>query len=506
MRHAAHLRQRYRAIIGYSGFIWLITGLIIALPVATVPFYWEQRAAAWAYFVPGLALAATGYLVWKRYSPAGLASLTLHEGAVIVVLVWVTAILVGAVPFLLVERLTITQAIFESTSGWSTTGLSVVDVTAVSSLTLLYRSFIQFAGGAGFAIIMVSLLSSPAGIGFTGAEGRIEQLEPHVRRSASLVIRLYLTYTLLGAAGLYLAGMGGFDAVNHAFTALSTGGFSTRPESIGYWNSPAIEAVVIALMFLGTTNFLSVYAMLHGRFRSAIRTAEFQLMAALLLVAIPLMLVAVTRHTYPVASQAVRAALFETVSALSTTGFTTVASYADWWPLGWLLLIMLMLIGGGGGSTAGGMKQYRVYIILKGIIWEFRRTLRPRTALNEPAFWSGEQQQFLDDKNLRRVALFAGLHLMVFVGIAAVIAGYGYPLPASFFEAASTVSTVGLSVGVTAADTPPALLWLQVAGMILGRLEYMAVVVGVVKLIDDSVVMISDERKQAASRSFNRNA
>jgi trk system potassium uptake protein len=490
MRYAAHLRQRYRLILSYSGFIWLVTGLIIALPVTAVPFYWHERLAAWGFLLPGLALALTGYLVWKRWSTAGLASLSLHEGAVIVVLVWVSAILTGAVPLIVVEQLTFTQAIFESTSGWSTTGLSVVDVTAVSPLTLLYRSLIQFAGGAGFAIIMVSLLSSPAGIGFTAAEGRIDQLEPHVRRSASLVLQLYVAYTLVGALALYLAGMSGFDAVNHAFTAVSTGGFSTRPESIGYWNSPRIELVVIGLMLLGTTSFLTVYALLHGRVRSALRSAEWRLMAVLLLVAIPLLWLSVSRHLYPVQSQAWRTAVFEIVSALSTTGFSTVSSYAEWRPFGWLLLILFMLIGGGGGSTAGGMKQFRAYIVLKGIAWEFRRNLRARTALNEPLFWSGERPHFLDDRDLRQVALFAALHLIAFLIIAAVIAGYGHPLQLSLFEAASTVSTVGLSAGVTAAQAPAPLLWTQIGGMILGRLEYTAIVIGLIKLVDDALAAL----------------
>jgi trk system potassium uptake protein len=487
MRHATHIRRRYRLILSYSGFIWLVTGLIIALPVAVLPFYWVERSTAWGFLVPGLALALTGYLVWRRWSPAGLASLSLHEGAVIVVLVWISAILTGAVPFMLVEGLTFTQAIFESTSGWSTTGLSVVDVTTVSPLTLLYRSLIQFAGGAGFAIIMVSLLSSPAGIGFTTAEGRIDQVEPHVRRSASLVMQLYLAYTLLGALALYLAGMSGFDAVNHAFTAVSTGGFSTRIESIGYWNSPLVELVVIGLMLLGTTSFLTVYALLQGRIRPALRSAELHLMAALLLVTIPLLWLAVSRHLYPVESQAWRTAVFEIVSALSTTGFSTVSSYTDWRPLGWLLLISLMLIGGGGGSTAGGMKQYRAYIVLTGIAWEFRRSLRARGALNEPVFWSGERPHFLEDKDLRQVALFAALHLIAFLLIAAVIAGYGHPLHVSLFEAASTVSTVGLSAGVTGAQAPVMLLWAQIGGMILGRLEYTAIVIGLIKLVDDAL-------------------
>lgn len=147
MRHAAYLRQRYKVILGYGGFIWLITGLLIALPVLALPFFWDERQVVWGFAVPGALLALAGYGLWRRCAPTGSANLTLQEGAVIVVIVWLTAIVAGALPFMLVEGLGLTPAIFESTSGWSTTGLSVVDVTAVSPITLLYRSIIQFAGG-----------------------------------------------------------------------------------------------------------------------------------------------------------------------------------------------------------------------------------------------------------------------------------------------------------------------------------------------------------------------
>lgn len=494
MRHATYLRQRYQIIFGYSGFIWLITGLLILLPILAVPFWGDERDVVWGFALPGLLLAGVGYALWRRCAPTGSANLTLQEGAVIVVIVWLTAIVAGAVPFMLVEGLTLTQALFEATSGWSTTGLSVVDVTAVSPITLLYRSIIQFAGGAGFAIIMLAVLSGPAGIGFTGAEGRNEQLAPHVKRSASLVVRLYLAYALLGVVGLYLAGMSGFDALNHAFAALSTGGFSTRAASIGYWDSPAVEMVVILLMLLGTTNFLTVYALLQGNVRSVGRTAELHVMVALLVTAVPALLFGVAFQTYPTQAQAVRVALFEAVSAISTTGFSTVG-YTGWPPFGWLVMIVLMVIGGGGGSTAGGLKQYRFYIVLQGIVWEFRRSLQPRTVQNAPQFWNGGRPQALRDENLRQVALYAALHLLSLIALALIMTAYGYSLPESLFEAASTMSTVGLSVGITAADAPTGLLWAQIVGMFLGRLEYIAVIVGVTRLLDDASALLAAKPK-----------
>jgi trk system potassium uptake protein len=488
MRQAQFLRERYRAILGYTGFAWGIVGLFILLPLLALPFHSQEWVLAWGYLVPGGALIGAGYGLWRRLTPPGVITITLPEGAVILLLTWFTAVTVGALPLLLVHELNLTLALFESTSGWTTTGLSVIDVSQAPALLLLYRSLIQFAGGAGFAIITLTTLAGTAGAGFSTAEGRGDQLEPHARRSAAIVLRLYLGYTVIGILALRLAGMGWFDAVNHAFTALSTGGFSTRVESIGYWNSPAVEAVVVVLMLLGTTNFLISHSLLQGRLRAAARASEGHLTLLLLVIFVPLTLFGVTWGLYSTAGKAIRVAIFEVVSGMSTTGFATVG-YTDWPSLGWLALIVLMVIGGGSGSTAGGIKQYRIYLLLKGLWWEIRRLFLPRTAVTEPYMWRLDEKQFVGDREIRQASLYVVLHLLAFLGLSLVMAAHGYGLRETLFETASTLSTVGLSVGVTAAATPPLLLWAQIAGMFLGRLEFLVVIVGAVKLTQDLGIM-----------------
>ena len=240
-RYKSFLRQRYRAILGYTGLICLISGLVIISPLLALVAYPEELPLAWGFLVPGAILGVVGLGLWQLLAPKKATSLTLQEGSVIVVLAWLVAILVGTVPFMTIQGLNFTQAMFESTSGWTTTGLSVVDVTKASRLILLYRSIIELFGGAGLAIITLSAIAGPAGSGLTSAEGRSEQLVPNVRRSAKLVLAIYTGYNIVGTIALKLAGMNWFDAVNHAFAALSTGGFSTRAESIAYWDNPVLE-------------------------------------------------------------------------------------------------------------------------------------------------------------------------------------------------------------------------------------------------------------------------
>ncbi|NIV40455.1 MAG: TrkH family potassium uptake protein, partial [Anaerolineae bacterium] len=323
VRYADFLRQRYRAILGYTGLLSLIASLLILSPLLLLAVYPQEAASAWGFVLPGLALGFPSLILWRRLTPRPAESLTMPEGAVIVVLTWLLATLAGAIPFIF-SGMGFTHALFESTSGWTTAGLSVLDVSEASPLLLFYRSVTQLAGGAGLAILMLSTLTGPLGPGLAVVEGRQEQLLPHVRRSARLVLTLYAGYNVVGILALRLAGMTWFDAVNHAFTALSTGGFSTQAQSIAHWRNPAIETVIIALMLLGMLNFLTAYTLLRTKFRATARNSEVRQSAILILVGAAVLFFGVTGGLYATAGERLRVAIFNAVSALSTTGFATV--------------------------------------------------------------------------------------------------------------------------------------------------------------------------------------
>ncbi|MBE0617500.1 MAG: TrkH family potassium uptake protein [Proteobacteria bacterium] len=483
MRTPLGLGRRYRAILSYTGLILLLAGLWMLTPLALLLAWPEEAGQALAFVLPALALGGIGLLLWRTLRCPDVA-LTVQEGSVIVVLAWVVVCLASARPFMTAQGLDFTQAVFEAVSGWTTTGLSVVDVTRASHLVLFWRSAMQLAGGAGLAILMLAALTGPPGSGLSVAEGRSEQLVPHVRQSAKLVVLLYAGYTLLGVVALWLAGMNLFDAVNHAYAAVSTGGFSTVPESIGHWDSLGIEAVTLALMVLGNLNFLTVWVLLHGKARAVWRNGEVRVQTVLLPIATVAVFALVCQGLYPTLGKQVRVAVFETVSALTTTGFSTVG-YGNWTGFGILLLMVLMLVGGGTCSTAGGIKQYRVYLLFESLAWEFRRPFLPQRAMIQPPYWQGERRGFLADAQVRQMAAFVTLYLFAFVLGTGVLVACGYGLRESLFEFASALGTVGLSVGVTTPDAPRLVLWAETLGMLLGRLEFFVIFVGAAKLLRD---------------------
>ena len=507
-RRLARLQAQYRAIASYLGLTLGLAGAVMLTPLAALLAWPAEISAGIHFLVPGLLLLTGGSAAYFRLK-SGETVLTMQDGGLIVVLSWLGACLMGTWPLMAVEGLNFTQAFFESVSGWTTTGLSVVDVTTAHKITLLWRSIMQVVGGAGFAIIMLAALTGPVGTGLPSAEGRSEQLVPHVRESAKLVLMIYCSYLVVGSVALYLAGMGWFDAINHSFCAVSTGGFSTQPESIGHWDSVAVEAVTLPLMFLGSLNFLTAYLLFRGRLAARVRNdqeaaagrrwfeqlwrgrliavrrdSEFRFVVIFVPLVALLLLLLVCRELYPSLEKSVRVAIFETVTCVTTTGFSTV-SYANWNEFGILMLIVFMIVGGGTGSTAGGMKQYRVVLLAKSFVWDIRRALLPGTAVVENHVWHSGERDYIGDARVRQTTAFATLYLLTLVVGTAVLAAHGYSLRDSFFEFASAQGTVGLSIGVTSADAPPLVLWAETVGMFLGRLEFLIVFVGIAKLVRD---------------------
>lgn len=467
----------------------MMSGVISMMPMVAFLFWPEEVEYAVGYLVPSCVLIGIGFLSWIAFRPREPVVLTVMDGGMIVLFSWVFVLVVSSLPFRLILHLNWTQSIFESVSGWTTTGLSVVDVTSAPRSILLWRSITQLAGGAGLAIIMLAALTGPTGPGLSSAEGRSDQVVPNVKRSAKLVVSIYIGYALFGVTAYVFSGMSAFDAVNHAFTAISTGGFTTRAESIGHWDSFQVEAITIVLMILGNLNFLTAYLFLKRKVRLAFRNVELHVIAVLIPIAFGTLLFLVCRQLYPILGKGMRVALFESVSALTTTGFSTV-TYTDWNAFGFLILILLMVIGGGAFSTAGGIKQIRVYLLFRSLLWGVKRSFLPRTAVVDYSVWMGDSKVAVSDAQIRRVSDYTVLYFIIYFLGVGVLTAHGYGLRESLFEFASSLSTVGLSIGVTQASAPVMVLWTEIFGMFLGRLEFFVIIVSFWKLIKDAVAML----------------
>lgn len=484
MRERAYLRTRYGAMLGWLGLVLMLAGALTLVPLVLLVANPNERGHAPVFLLTGLGQLALGLALRTRFRGYRELTLSSGEGGVIVLVAWLWVMLLSALPFMAIAGLDFSQACFESVSAWTTTGLSVVDVAHAGALVLFWRSLVQWAGGAGLAIIMMSALVGPTGVGISNAEGRAEQLVPQVRKSARIVLAIYSGYALLGTLAYWLVGLSPFEAVNHAFAAISTGGFSTRAASIGAWDSAAVEAVTLPLMLLGNLSFVTAWYLLQGKWATVAKNGEVRVMAVLIPLAAGLVLVLTCLGLYPTLAKAVRVALFEVVSALTTTGFST-EPYTDWNSFGVMALIALMLVGGGTCSTAGGLKQFRIHLLWREALWELRQAVRPARAVLARTLWEGERLVTVDGARVRQLSAFVFLYLAIFTVGSLILCGCGYELQAALFEFASSLGTVGLSIGVTSPDMPRLAMWTETVGMLLGRLELFVIFASLFKLAAD---------------------
>ncbi|MFO7814567.1 MAG: TrkH family potassium uptake protein [Halanaerobiales bacterium] len=485
MRYINILKERYQLLVKYIGILMMASSAFLLLPLLSLPFYPKEVKYSYAFIIPSVILLLIGYIAWKytKHNREEV-SLSLKEGGIIVLVSWIIAVIFSAIPFMLINMLNFTQAIFESMSGWTTTGLSVVDVTAAPKLILLWRSIMQFFGGAGLVVVMLSSVLHPYGFGLYNAEGRSDQLLPHVKRSTKAIMLIYSSYTLGGIILYILVGMSVFDAFNHSLAALSTGGFSTQVDSIGHYDSISIEMVTWILMLIGTTNFATHFALLKGRFKVFFKNGEVRLLMLLNAVFIPIIMYFTVNNLYDSVPAVLRRSIFETITAISTTGYS-LDTFTTWNLFGVFCIIILMLVGGGTGSTAGGIKLYRIYLIFKSIYWEIKGYFLPEDIVRKNYIWRGEKRIEVKSNYVMEAANYVVLYMFTYFMGVLIFLSQGYNLSDSMFEFASALGTVGLSVGVTAADAPPLILWTETFGMFLGRLEFFVIFFAVIKIFKD---------------------
>ncbi len=478
------IKTNYRIFTGYIGTILIGVSLIFLLPLLILPAFPEEFEYIKYFLIPFVCLATIGFLMRLSFKGIGDKSLNIQQGGVIVVLSWVIVIFFSSLPFLLGGQLNFTQSIFEAVSGWTTTGLSVVDVGKIPRVYIMWRSIMQFFGGAGLAVLMLSTVIGPHGLGLYGAEGRSEKLLPNVVKSTKIIISIYSGYAFAGIFLYIIFGMPWFDAINHSFTALSTGGFSTKVNSIGEYNNIYIELVTIILMMLGATNFGAHFLLLRGKFRRFFRIGEVRLMLYLAVISVPIISFVALSKVYHSMGESLRVGFFQTISALTTTGFSTV-SYVNWNSMAIFIIIVLMLIGGSVGSTAGGIKLYRIYALFRSLVWNIKKYFLPRNIVKENCIYTYEGASYIDQNKIVELSNFVLVYLATyFLGVSVFLMN-GYSLQDSMFEFASSLGTVGLSVGITNSNTGSVILWTEIIGMFLGRLEFFVIFFAVIKIFKD---------------------
>ena len=452
----------------------------LTAPLLLVWLYHERTF--WPYLLPMLGTLGIGLLL-RLIGLGRHDELSVRDGFLIVALFWLLMSLLGAWPFVLGAGLTPVEALFESASGFTTTGATVItDLDLMPRSLLFYRQQIQWLGGMGVVVLGLAVipLLGIGGMQLYRAEApgplKDEKLTPRLVHTARSLWLFYLLLTLACALGYWLAGMDAFDAIAHSLSTVSTGGFSTRDESLGYYDSPAVEGVAIVFMLLAAINF-GVHFLAWRRLDPMAYLRDPEVRAFLKFVVAVVLLVGVVlwlAGTYPALHLSLRDGVFEVVSLVTSTGFGIV-DYTHWPDFVPVLLIAISFVGGCGGSTAGGMKVIRVLLLVKQGLLEVRRLIHPRAVLCVRL-----GSRVVEPQLMQAVWGYFALYMISFTLLSLLMIHAGLDPLSAFAAVATSVNNLGPGLGEVAANFATVSdlgKLLAVAAMILGRLEIFTILV-----------------------------
>ena len=464
-----------RSVVGSVSRIVAVFGALMLAPVAVSLVFGESD---WkAFLISSIVTAAIGVVGTLLAPPGTDQRIGNREGMAITTLGWTACALFGALPFLLAGSLrTPADAVFETMSGLTTTGATVLaDVEAQSHAILFWRSFLHWLGGMGIVVLSIALLP---GLQVGGSQlfraevpGPLpDRLEPRIRETARRLWGIYILLTVGQTVLLRLFGMSLFDAVTHTFGTVATGGFSTANKSLEAWNSPAIHLTVTAFMFLAGMNFTLHYRALRGDLQPISKDDELKTYAGIVLAAIALISLDLLAHSSYGLWNTLRHSAFQVVSVITTTGFTTV-NYDIWPPLSRAILLLLMFVGGSAGSTGGAIKVVRVNVLAKHSIRELKRAVYPRRVtvirLNGKA---------VPEEVSSAVLAFVILYLSVFLLAMLAMSAMGLDFVSAVGAVAATLGNIGPGFGLVGpacnySAVPAMGKWLLSFCMLVGRLE-----------------------------------
>jgi trk system potassium uptake protein TrkH len=467
--------MHFSVIARVLGLLMMIFSFTLVPPMLISVLYQDATLNAFLYAL--LITFGIGLMVWlpvRNHKQ----ELKTRDGFVITVLFWLVLAFSGSLPLYLAEHpgLSYTDAFFESLSGWTTTGATVI--TGLSDLPksiLWYRQQLQWLGGMGIIVLAVAVLPM-LGIGGmqlfraeTPGPVKDSKLTPRITETAKALWYIYLSLTIACAAAYWFAGMTLFDAIGHSFATVAIGGFSTHDASLGYFNSPTIEAIAMIFMLISVLNFgLHFYAWKNKSIIHYFLDSEFKFLLAIMFGGALLTVSALWLTDTYTLSESVRNGLFQLVSIATTTGFGT-AGFAEWPVFLPVLLFMMAFIGGCAGSTGGGMKVIRVLLIYKQGIREIRRLIHPNAIIPVKI-----NKRTVNDRVLESVWGFFSVYILTYMVMMVALLATGLDHVTAFSAVGACLNNLGPGLGDVAAhygDITDVAKWILSITMLLGRLE-----------------------------------
>lgn len=468
----------FRMIASLLGTLLIIVGLMMGTCIPWA-IYYDEPWLAYVY-AAGITIASGLFLRIFHLRNAN-RDVKKRDGYIIVTLGWLFMALFGTLPFLFTGAIpSFPLAFFETMSGFTTTGATILtDIEAMPKGILFWRSLTHWIGGMGIIVLTIAILPllGVGGMQLFVAEApgvTPDKLHPRITETAKRLWIIYFVLTMLEMTLLRLGGMSFFDAINHAFATMATGGFSTKNASIAAYNSPYIEYIITLFMFFAGINFTLLYLGFSGKFGRLLKNEEFR--AYTLIVLTVSVIIAVGLYTFEGTSveAAFRTSLFQVVSLVTTTGFIT-ADYSQWPFFLTFIVFILFFTGGSTGSTSGGIKMMRHIVLIKNSFLELKRQLHPSAVI--PVRFNGKA---VPQPITYTVAAFVLIYVIIFFGGSLVMSAIGLDFPSAIGSVTATLGNIGPGIGSVGpvdnfAHIPVGGQFFLSFLMLLGRLELFTV-------------------------------
>jgi trk system potassium uptake protein TrkH len=473
--------MRWRYVFYLVGILLFFLGLVMVIPMMFSWYFREQSLRAFIHSF--VVTSGVGIILGLACRGKKVEIISQREGMAIVAIGWTVAGLFAALPFYLGGVFeTFIDAFFESVSGFTTTGASVMtDVEAVPKGMLLWRSLIQWLGGMGIIVLFVAVIPFLGVGGMQLYKAEVpspvpDKLKPRIQDTAKMLWKVYAVISIVQVLMLMAGGMGFYDALNHTFTTMPTGGFSTRNLSVAYYDSVYIDVVIIFFMFVAGINYSLHFQMLQGKTLAFWKDSECRFYLIMVLVLTAVISFNLYGQVYDTIGDSIRYGAFQVVSIVTTTGYAT-ADYNQWPAMSQLILLVGMFIGACAGSTGGGMKCVRIMCCFKYCYKELFGLLHPRAVVNVKI--GGKT---VSDDVIRSILGFLALYTGLFVVCSVMLAGMGVDIITSISAVASAIGNVGPGLGMVGpmgnySTIPEMGKWLLVWCMLLGRLEIYTVII-----------------------------
>ena len=469
----------YKTVFYTLGTLQIVLGVFMLIPVIIQLIYSELDSG----FISASIITIVFGILFFLSNLDHDRNIDLPQAFILTALSWLSIAIFGSLPFIFSElSLSFTDAFFESMSGITTTGSTILtDINNAPKGILLWRAILQWLGGIGIILMAITLMPIMNIGGMQlfkiSSNDNAEKILPKSKEVSLRLITIYSLLTFICAVFYKLFGMSYFDSLTHSMTTIATGGFSNYNESIGYFNSALIEINAIIFIILGSIPFIAYIKYLNGDKKIFYKDAQINFFIKTIIVSVLVIFTFLVFKNYDSSNFLLREVIFNVVSILTGTGYVT-ANYSDWGGFPIIFFLILMFIGGCAGSTACGLKIFRIHILYKFFVLQLKKYIYPRGV-----FVLKYGDNVLNEKFISSIISFVFLYIIIFFLITALLSVSGLDFITSISGAATAISNVGPGLGGMIGPNgnfsllPDFSKWVLSIGMILGRLELFAIIV-----------------------------